>query len=755
MFRFRNMGVTTRVSMLAAFLIALSAIILTGFSYFGNSGQLISDALDELADNEKAVNVQTLTSLDEFEDDVRYIANSSVIRDYVNATNGSLPSYDSRSPLDLRNSVEASFVAYLEAKSGITQIRIIDSLGEELVRVDNDNGIIAPKRGGGLQNVFNSDYFVDAIDLRPGEVYYSRITLNRENGVLSEPHQPTMHILSPIHDPNGQLFGLMALNIDMRQEFVEMADLVNEKFHMFIIDEDGDYLWNSHPGQEDQVFGFELGENWVASNDYPTLEPLLNNGRADVLKASADVTVNDVALEFKEIVFGEGSHTRTIGIGLTVPYSEVLATSNTVLRNSIIITGILIVIGASAAYMLIRWLLMPLSNISSAMTAYTNGDYDVRVDVKSNDEFGQLGSVFNKMANDLRDFVFQIQEDNATLQTTVSEYMAFVEEVAAGNLSSKLQLRKDDMSLNSMDGADRDLHALGVNLNSMVDSLSQMTAQIREASSDVSSAATEIQAAATQQTSTAAEQDSSVTETVATLEEVRTTVTQTAERARNVAEIAQDSVMVSQEGQQAVADSIEGMQTIQQRVHNIAQNILMLSERTQQIGEIIETVNSLAEQSKLLALNASIEAARAGEEGKGFAVVAMEVRQLAEQSREATSRVRDILSEIQGATNSAVMVTEEGSKGAERGVVLVERAGEAIRDLATKLEEAAESANQIAASTHQQTNGMEQLVAAMNQIKQATSQTAASTRQTEQSVRNLIETARRLEDAAARYKLDL
>jgi methyl-accepting chemotaxis protein len=415
----------------------------------------------------------------------------------------------------------------------------------------------------------------------------------------------------------------------------------------------------------------------------------------------------------------------------------------------------LIIVGSAglalgAGYILTRSVLGPLNTIRQGTARIGSGDLDHRIYTGTKDELAELAAGFNSMASNLQRMVETERATQAALESAVTEYMQFVEQVSGGNLTARLDL--DNRPATDSVVSD-DLYQLGTNLNGMVDSLSRIAHYIREASSGVINATAEIQAATVQQTASIAEQDAAITQTIATVTQVRETVSETARRAQAVAESSRQSVAVSRQGQDVVSNTIAGMQVIRQRVDDIAETILMLSERTQQIGEIINTVNALADQSKLLALNASIEAARAGEEGRGFAVVAMEVRQLAEQSRAATARVRDILSEIQQATNTAVMVTEEGSKGADTGVSLVERAGNAIRELAAILEEAAQSSTQIAASTHQQANGMDQLVAAMAQIQQASTQAAASTTQTEQSVHNIVKMVEQLEAAISSYRL--
>jgi len=342
----------------------------------------------------------------------------------------------------------------------------------------------------------------------------------------------------------------------------------------------------------------------------------------------------------------------------------------------------------------------------------------------------------------------QMQESRHYLERTVDAYLSFVEQVAEGDLTTRLSLNG-----NAQHDESDALVTLGRNLNNMVERLEDMTRQIREATANMTRVAAEILSSTTQQASAPNEQSSAISQTSTTIDEVKTIVEQAFSKAKAVAEQSQRTRDVSETGQLAVTQTVESMVQIKERVEGIAENILALSEQTQQIGEITATVNDIASQSNLLALNASVEAARAGEHGKGFAVVAVEVRNLAEQSKQATAQVKSILNEIQRATNAAVMATEEGTKGVDTGVELTGQAGETIKQLAANISDSTNAAQQIVASAQQQTTGMEQIALAIENINQATVQNLASIRQAENSAQDLSDVAQQLETLVARYKL--
>ncbi len=328
------------------------------------------------------------------------------------------------------------------------------------------------------------------------------------------------------------------------------------------------------------------------------------------------------------------------------------------------------------------------------------------------------------------------------LERIVTEYVAFVNRVAQGNLRERLTVT-----------AQSDLGDLGNQLNDMVNRLRKLTTRIITASEDVATASSEILAVTEQQAGSAREQVAATTQMTSTLTEIRTVAEEMSKRAQGTANTAERTAAVSQEGQAAVEDTMQGMQEIQARVKELAMTILGLSERTQQIEEIISTVDTIAVQSNMLALNAAVEAARAGEAGKGFEIVAQEVKSLADRSRGATARVRGIIQEIQNATDTAVSTTEEVGKSVTRGQMLTERSGRVILSLGERIEEAAQAALQILASAQQQVGGLEQLAQAMAEINETSQQTAGGLQQTEQTARNLHTLSQQMTQLVTQYRV--
>jgi methyl-accepting chemotaxis protein len=440
-----------------------------------------------------------------------------------------------------------------------------------------------------------------------------------------------------------------------------------------------------------------------------------------------------------------------------VPNRSFAAVVNQQMQYALLLTGVAAIASIGVTYWFIRGALSrPLSELLQTARAIAGGDLNRRLRSRRNDEIGELADSFDLMAESLQQRIVTEQEaqaearrlqhieaeNRALLERTVADYLAFTQQVAAGDLTHRIEIKQN--------GA---LGQLGESLNSMVAGLRNIAGEVQAAAGSIASAAAEILAATSQQASSAAQQSSSVTETTTTIEQVKTIAEQSAAQAGQVAEDSQSALGTARQGLETVEETVEGMNQLQERVDTIAQTILALSERTQAIGDITKTVGELADQSNLLAINAALEASRAGKQGRSFAVVAQNVRDLADRSKKATSQVRDILDEIKRATDSAVLITEEGTRGAREGTQRAQRAGDMIHRIAGEVERGVYANSQMAEGARQATTGLQQVEQAMLSIRQATSQALAGTRQAERAAQDLHMLAQSLQKAIAAYRL--
>lgn len=408
-----------------------------------------------------------------------------------------------------------------------------------------------------------------------------------------------------------------------------------------------------------------------------------------------------------------------------------------------------LVVSIWLAYTIARHITRQTHELINAMKAFSAGDLDRHVEAESQDEIGEIGKEFNKLAASIRQSTTRIREmaDHeqhlaTALKEKVASYRACVEKIAQGDLTQAVETEGND-----------DLSQLGGNLNNMTQGLARMASEIKEASNTMNATLVELQGAINSQSSGASEQAAAVNQTTSTLEEIKATSDQTLEKAKMLGEMAERTRREGEQGSGAVQEAIAGMEAVRVRVESIAQTILALSEQTQQIGEITGVVTNLAQQSKMLALNASIEAAKAGEAGKGFAVVAAEVKELAEQSQQSTAQVQKILQDIRHATDRAVMATEEGSKGVDNGVMLVQRSGDLMGQLNEVIRETSLASQQIVAAVRQEAVGIEQVAIAMGEINKVTSQFVTGTQQSKQVSSDLGVVAARLRDSVGVYRI--
>jgi methyl-accepting chemotaxis protein len=281
------------------------------------------------------------------------------------------------------------------------------------------------------------------------------------------------------------------------------------------------------------------------------------------------------------------------------------------LQNFSIALGLTLVVGALAAWALIRSVGRGIDSVLAPMRSIADGD--LAVEVPHRGEGTEIGRI--------ADAVHIFKE--ALLQKKLLDEASQTEGEAKSRRALRLDAvtRRFEASVGALTGA---LAASSTGMEATARSLSDTAEETNRQASDVA---------------VAADQTSSNVQTVAAATE---------ELAGSIREITRQMKASSQTAAAAV-----------QNVKHTDDIIQSLAAAAQKIGSVVQLISGVASQTNLLALNARIEAARAGEAGKGFAVVASEVKALANQTTSATNEIAIQVEQIQAATASAVTAIRE------------------------------------------------------------------------------------------------
>ncbi len=136
------------------------------------------------------------------------------------------------------------FIALAKARPELLHLRYIDQHGLEQVRVNHSpqNREFYVVLDEQLQDKSQRYYFQEARVLKEGEIWYSHLDLNYENGKLNQPLQPTIRVATPVY-VNELFRGIIILNVDAKPLIAALE--YSSVFTVTLIDAQGELL--SHP----------------------------------------------------------------------------------------------------------------------------------------------------------------------------------------------------------------------------------------------------------------------------------------------------------------------------------------------------------------------------------------------------------------------------------------------------------------------------------------------------------------------------
>lgn len=327
-----------------------------------------------------------------------------------------------------------------------------------------------------------------------------------------------------------------------------------------------------------------------------------------------------------------------------------LTTTTTVTIISLFICLLIIIF---LMIMIRKVFIRPLQKMVEFTNRLADGDLSFDdIQVISKDEIGDLATANNKMKDNLRSLISQVQANTQHLSASSEELLASFQEIG---FQSEIMSNRVINSVNT--------------------------------------------------SSTIAH---SANESALAMEETAAGVQRIAESTQILLENSVQTHQTANDGGQIIEQATEQMHNINESSKLMNGLVQKLTKQTEQIEKITKVITDITEQTNLLALNAAIEAARAGEHGKGFAVVADEVRKLAEESKSSANQIVELIKEIKVDTYNVEKAAGESLHSVNEGVAIIQNAGtafngiiEAVNRMTTQIQEISATSEQLSASAEE------------------------------------------------------
>ena len=339
---------------------------------------------------------------------------------------------DIRLPEQL-SAVENLFDNFSQVKRVYKQVRFLDNIGYERVRVNFDGNVTNIIRGTKLQDKSERYYFKKSVNLPEGSIYTSPLDLDIEHGKIELPYTPVMRYTTPVF-VDGEQAGIIVFNLLTDTPSFLHKIIGNEAETDYILaNQNGFYLHHTDKVKEWGMMELLNKSRHNIRQDYPEVAELILSGRGGSVRLSSGSVIvyrpfflnsatstGNFWVIIKHVKgvnypvsasawFDEA--TKAINTGLAISNiageeaTAIMSEMKFTAKKNVLISYILLGLAVFVFVYFSRWsrnrVLKPIQILTGVTQKIAEGDFSYRSDVKQGDEIGVLASNFNIMADEL------------------------------------------------------------------------------------------------------------------------------------------------------------------------------------------------------------------------------------------------------------------------------------------------------------------------------------------------------------------
>ena len=309
------------------------------------------------------------------------------------------------------------FALPMEANRAYFQIRLIGAAdnGLERVRVDRDGDAPLRVDGDALQEKGHYPYVFDTLALAAGEVYLSRVGINRERGSHSALGRPAVQLATPVVDAAGTPRGVIVASVDLNGVFTLLAADLPADFQLYLANSAGDYLIHPDPAR---TFGFDKGRRVRVQDEFAAIQAVVD-GRAGESMLDSAIGEHARAPLVAAFIAARAQLRTEEGafiLGLARPRANVLAELDplrSIMLQIVIgmsLTGILI------AAILARAITHPIEVLGAAVQNFSGKGEAPALPVERQDEIGALARRFAELRTQIGQQLAELEHRRSELE---------------------------------------------------------------------------------------------------------------------------------------------------------------------------------------------------------------------------------------------------------------------------------------------------------------------------------------------------